>query len=181
MVLLLVFVFSVSALLASGALDDGIDPSEASTRILTPEEIQQMAEDSNSASRSGEESAPVALIAALFLVAGTLLVSLAVPTRAERRRTAARVEPRRQMGTGVPEPPPLTIHAVNSAPVTAAGDDAHTLVLQPRLPAPAPAPAPACSSPSVFARPAVTLPVPTPPIERRYRAGAIMRPNPQSD
>lgn len=169
-VLLLVFVFCASALVAGGALDDGIDASEASTRILTPEEVQQMAEDSNSASRGGEESAPVALIAALLLVSGMLLVTLAVPTRAERRRAAGPgpapgrpntvktvpAEPRRQMGAGIQEFQP------------ADGDSTPTTVLQPIRTAPRITPTPL---------PPIRVPDATveEPVERRFRAGAVMR------
>lgn len=164
-VLLLVFVFCGSALVAGGALDDGIDASEAGTRILTAEEVQQMAEDSNNATRGGEESAPVALIAALLLVSGVLLISLAVPTRAERRRAVAvpgrsvapkTIEPRRQMGTGIPEFTPPNSDAIPTA------------LLQPIRPAP----------PTPVVLPPITPPaaiIEPPAFERRYRAGAIMR------
>lgn len=91
-VLLLVFVFCVSAMAAGGAFDSSPDLSEASTRILTPEEAVRQAEQD--AAAGDLRSGPVALIAALLLAAGGLLVSLAVPTRAERRRaTAAPVAP----------------------------------------------------------------------------------------
>lgn len=115
MVLGLVLLFCVCALLAGGSFDEmKTDPARASTRILTAEEAVREAEAA--ADPGDERSAPVALIGALLFVAGALLVSLAVPTRAERRRhagaekppapnkpvTPAPVEPPRRM----PEPDP---------------------------------------------------------------------------
>lgn len=130
-VLLLVFVFSVSAMAAGGLFDESIDPSEATTRILTPDEAEQLSAD-EAASGSDERTAPVALIAALLLAAGGLLVSLAVPTRAEKRRAPAPAEPprksardvsapRRQMGAGVPESVPAPAPPLRSAAPVALG------------------------------------------------------------
>lgn len=142
-VLLLVFVFCASALMASGAMDENVDASEASTRILTPEEAQRMAEQTAAPQAADIRAAPVALIGALLLVAGALLVSLAVPTRAERRRDAIGATPS-------PTPPPTL------APVRPPSRFAGT---GSAVPAPEPVPEP-------------SIP---PSVERRYRAGAIMR------
>lgn len=161
-VLLLVFVFCASALMASGAMDENIDASEASTRILTPAEAQRMAEEAAAPQAADIRAAPVALIGALLLVAGALLVSLAVPTRAERRRETIRTAPppappaapRRQMGAGIPDadPTPTTVFTPVRPPSRFAGTGS-------AVPAPEPVPDP-------------SIP---PSVERRYRAGAIMR------
>lgn len=95
-VLLLASTFCASALVASGALRTSTDLSRSSTRILTPEEAAQQAEQGPP---QGREAAPVALVALLLLAGGALLISLAVPARGELRRPAA--EP-----VAAPAPPP---------------------------------------------------------------------------
>lgn len=99
-VLLLSFAFCVSALIASGTFDSSTDPSRSSTRILTPEEAVQQAEQGTLDERDG--SAPIALVALLLLTSGALLLSLAIPTPAERKRHAA-------AAAYVPVPPPAAV------------------------------------------------------------------------
>lgn len=159
-VLLLGFVFCVSAVLAGGTFDSGTDPSRASTRILTPEEAAaQTAQDADGESAA----APTLLVALLLLVGGSLLLSLALPTRGEKRRereavaaapapaTPAPAMPAPAMPVDVTPPATLAHPVLAYAPPRA--DTADTTVL-PRIVVP---PAPSSVADETFARPEPTV------------------------